>query len=424
MITRSNRLLRRLVRVEVWLVGACVAVSVVLPQTLPFALALVALYWSLRWLADGRFSVRTPMDWAIGVLVLMALISMWITALPATTHPQVYRLLLGIGLFYSLVNWTNSDDRLRLLVVATAVIGLCFALGAFISVRWFTNKLPFVSEALYARTVLLVSDSIHPNVMAGALVVLLPISLAQLLFNWQHLSVVLRLLFGSATGCMMGTLLLTQSRGGLLALIAVGVVLVLLRWRRGWLMVGMALLGALAIYIIGVDKIVNAVISTDNVSNAASRIEAWSRGWHIIQDFPLTGVGMGSYKQVVDLMYPLRVNTAEVPHAHNMFLQVAVDLGLPGLVAWLTILSLVIGNAFVTYQYGRARPKPLLTALGAGLIASQSALIVHGLVDAVMWGMVRTASLVWAVWALAVICKFRSDTATSSSSDANLTSTE
>jgi putative inorganic carbon (HCO3(-)) transporter len=40
----------------------------------------------------------------------------------------------------------------------------------------------------------------------------------------------------------------------------------------------------------------------------------------------------------------------------------------------------------------------MLAALGAGLLGSQIALIVHGLTDAVTWGMVRPAPVVWALW--------------------------
>jgi putative inorganic carbon (HCO3(-)) transporter len=36
------------------------------------------------------------------------------------------------------------------------------------------------------------------------------------------------------------------------------------------------------------------------------------------------------------------------------------------------------------------------------LLCSQVALVVHGLTDAVTWGMVRPAPLVWALWGLAM----------------------
>ncbi len=44
----------------------------------------------------------------------------------------------------------------------------------------------------------------------------------------------------------------------------------------------------------------------------------------------------------------------------------------------------------------------MAAGLGAGLLCSQLALAVHGITDAVTWGMVRPAPFVWAIWGLAV----------------------
>ena len=58
----------------------------------------------------------------------------------------------------------------------------------------------------------------------------------------------------------------------------------------------------------------------------------------------------------------------------------------------------------------RVSPSPYLSALGAGLLASQAALAVHGLTDAVTWGM-RPAVLVWAIWGLALTAARLAETA-------------
>ena len=74
----------------------------------------------------------------------------------------------------------------------------------------------------------------------------------------------------------------------------------------------------------------------------------------MLQDFPFTGIGMGSFEQVTNLLYPLFIAPGGgITHAHNLFLQVAVDLGLPGLVAWLSILILVVAVSWRVYRLGR-----------------------------------------------------------------------
>ena len=203
---------------------------------------------------------------------------------------------------------------------------------------------------------------------------------------------------------MLGVLILTKSRGGLMALGAILVVLIALRWRWGWLaMPFAAVAGSLVTWRIGPARVVEALSATQSLGGVDGRPEVWSRALYMIQDFPFTGVGMGTFKPVANLLYPFFTlgPDADVPHAHNLALQVAVDLGLPGLIAWLALFGLVFVGAWQVYRRGRASGDGWLTGLGAGLLASQVALAVHGLTDAVTWG-TRPAVLVWAVWGLAM----------------------
>lgn len=86
---------------EIFLAGLAGAGTFVLDRFLLSALFLLVLYWPVRWLAHGRPSVRTPMDWPILFLVVVrAPITLWATALPEVTRSQVMRLLADIGLFF------------------------------------------------------------------------------------------------------------------------------------------------------------------------------------------------------------------------------------------------------------------------------------------------------------------------------------
>ncbi len=89
-------------------------------------------------------------------------------------------------------------------------------------------------------------------------------------------------------------------------------------------------------------------------------------------------------------------------HAHNLFLQVAVDLGIPGLIAWLGILLGAIYSAWLAQREAARSKLGWMRGFAVGLLACQAALVVHGMVDAVTWGMVRPAPLVWLVWGACV----------------------
>jgi putative inorganic carbon (HCO3(-)) transporter len=390
--------------IEVWVVGALVAAGMVSSRLLLPALAVALLFWPLRRLVCGHFTRRTPPDWAILLLALTAGLSLWVTSFPDTTFPQIYRLLGGIALYYAIVNWTISPARLRWITGGVIAASLFLALMAPFSVQWGVSKFPFIPATLYERFTQVFSDAVNPNVMAGSLVLLLPVSLGWLLFGWRQVGNRQRLWAGAAVLAALAVVLLTQSRGAWLALGAAVLVMVALRWRWGWLAsLGLSLAGFVASYLIGFSRIADALARSATLGSLDGRLEVWTRAVFLIQDFPFTGVGMGAFGRTADILYPFFLYApGKIDHAHNLFLQVAVDLGVPGLIAWSAALALVCLASWRLYRLGRIKMNAMAAGLGAGLLCSQVAMVVHGLTDAVTWGMVKPAPLVWVVWALAV----------------------
>jgi len=293
---------------------------------------------------------------------------------------------------------------LRFLLLGTTLAVSLLAIFAAVSVQWPVGKLAFISGQLYQQFSVLVADTVHPNVLAGSLVLLLPIPLAGLIFAWGKMGWPERIIYSEAILVTLAVLALTQSRGAWMALGAVLLSLIILRWRWGWLiLLPVIILALAAINQLGIPRILEMAFSSGAISGWDGRREIWSRAIYMIQDFPFTGIGMGSFGEVADALYPFfSYSPGAIPHAHNLFLQIGVDLGIPGLIAWLAILLVVIGLSWKLYRQGRLHQNVRCSALGAGLLSSQVALVVHGMTDAVTWGMVRPAPLVWAIWGLAV----------------------
>lgn len=351
-------------------------------------------------------------------LIVMLLISLAISALPELTWPQVLRTAIGIALCQALIHWvgrahrTGLLARLRVLALGLTVVCLGLALAEPFIVDWQgSSKFPIIPLHLYAGFTRVVADGVNPNVMAGALVILLPLPLSSLLFAsglpsvhalraaWHWIGVVglpVLVLFVAVP-----MLILTQSRGAFVAFAASVALLSVLRSRKSLVPLLAIGLGVVVFWIVqpaALTAFVTTLAASSTITGLDSRIEIWSRAWYMVQDFAFTGIGMGSFERVTEMLYPLFITPRSVPHAHNLFLQVAVDLGVPGLIAWLGILVTVIVSSWRAYR----SPNPTLRALGAGLLASQVALCVHGLTDAVTWGMVRSAPLVWAAWGVAI----------------------
>jgi putative inorganic carbon (HCO3(-)) transporter len=389
---------------EIWVIGLCVAASFISPRALPVALGSVLVFGLFRMIAHSQLSIRTPADWPIGLMILMAPVTCWASAAPEITIPQVFRLLAGIGIYYAIINWTISFNRMRWLLRGVWLAGLGLALYAFVSVQWGNTKLYFIPAAIYTQFPTLVTDTANPNVMAGNLVILLPCLLGVLLFSGKRLQWFDQGLSVLAASVITIVLILTQSRGGIFALGEILMLLVALRWKRGWiLLAGAVVLVSAVVLFFGSTTILDVILANATLGGIDGRLEVWSRAVYMIQDFPFTGVGMGSYGRTADLLYPFFLYApGTTSHAHNLFLQIAVDLGVPGLIAWLAIWILMLSTAFQLYRYGQARQDGLAGGLGAGFMCSQIALVSHGMLDAVTWGMVKPAPLVWVLWGLTV----------------------
>ena len=115
---------------------------------------------------------------------------------------------------------------------------------------------------------------------------------------------------------------------------------------------GFVILAMVAINQRGMPWILEIAFSSGTISGWDGRREIWSRAIYMIQDFPFTGIGMGSFGEVADALYPFfSYSPGAILHAHNLFLQIAVDLGIPGLIAWLAILLVVIVLSWKLYRW-------------------------------------------------------------------------
>jgi putative inorganic carbon (HCO3(-)) transporter len=406
MLNGIKNLANNLVSSELPVVLVLVMLSFLFEGMLPLSVIIAFGYWFLRRFTRGYFTKRTPADISIVLLVLMSLVSLWVTTLPESTFLQVNRMMIGILSFYSLINGIRDRNKLRLAILGLILAGLLLAGIAPVSVEWVFDKFPIIPQSVYDAFPRLINDTVHRNVMAGTLILIFPYALALILFSLKPLGLTERVFLFVSMLVIFIIIVLAQSRGAFIALGAVFITLIILRFSWGWILVPFSLCGLLLFgYYIGLETLLNFISVGVSLTGLEGRIEVWSRSVYMIQDFPLSGIGMGSFGDVVDLMYPLFLEPpGSVPHAHNLFLQIAVDLGIPGFIAWISILIIIIVISLKIYQLGRSRSDSIISGVGAGMVASQVALFVHGITDAVTWGMVKPSPIVWIIWGLVISC--------------------
>ena len=147
----------------------------------------------------------------------------------------------------------------------------------------------------------------------------------------------------------------TQSRGGILALLTFGA-LVLLHYRKrlGALLVATMVIGVVVQMappevwrrIASLSKVTSeeTIAQADKFGSAEQRSDIWRVTRAIIADHPITGVGIGGYGQV-HARYAATgqfKGTVKGPRdAHSTYLGTAAELGLPGLALFLAMIASV-----------------------------------------------------------------------------------
>ena len=404
-----KRIAEWIVRLE-WLVLAILAPLLIFPNaTRSLALLGIPLLWTARKIARGRFIRRTPLDWAIALLMLMVLVSLYATFDIAFSLPKITGILLGVAMFYALVELDSSWLNWAVACYLAGGVGLAI-LGVLGTQR--INKLPAVA-ALFERLPRVLQGApgaesgFHPNEVAGALVWFLPLYFA-LGVGWQKAGKRGWALALWAAGLVTtGVLLLTQSRSGLLGCGLAMVLLLALAGRAGRIVTALIIVaGTAALVIVGPSRVGDLLMGESGAAtavvgtlDASGRLEVWSRALYAIQDFPFTGTGLNTFRRIVPVLYPLFLVSpdSDIAHAHNHLLQAALDLGLPGLVAyvalWLITFMMLID---IWRRSGRVVERALAAGLGAGLVAH----FVYGMTDAVALG-AKPGIAWWVLLALA-----------------------
>ena len=360
------------------------------------SLIVVPLLWLLRKVTTGRFLTATPYDLALVALVAMIGLSVTVTFDWAVSGPKIVGIFLGIALLYATAGHGRQGRSLWPIVSVILLAGMLMAVVGLVGGEWpppyeFLNRastwLPLPEGVPGA-----VDGVVNPNELAGVLSWVLPLALACLIVSLRRATrarfVIVALL--PAIVFLSFLLVATASRGGMLAA-TLGSLLVIAcfvptRWR---LVLGIGVLVGLGALVAYTGSRADQNIVGDAVG-MSGRLEIWSRALLAIGDFPLTGTSVNGFRRVVNVLYPLYTIPADIDlgHAHNQVLQAALDLGLPGLVAYLALWAISAGLLWSSYRRLSLRHASRHPYFGlvAGLAGSLLAGWIFGLFDSISLG--------------------------------------
>jgi probable O-glycosylation ligase (exosortase A-associated) len=152
------------------------------------------------------------------------------------------------------------------------------------------------------------------------------------------------------------TVLLTQSRGAFLALVAT---MLWIAWRSGRLVraaLGLVL-GAVVFLATAPQAVLDRIASIGDPteSSAAARLTAWGAAWRMIQDNPLFGVGMRNFQPRYRDYAEVSAEVGKTYVAHNSYLQIWAESGTLAFGVYMALLGSVFVVCRRVYRIGRAR---------------------------------------------------------------------
>jgi putative inorganic carbon (HCO3(-)) transporter len=386
------------------------------PARLLFLL-LVAPVWIGARIATGGFLPNTPVNIPLTLLLAMVGVSIWVTSDMQLSLGKVAGVLLGTLLFWAVVRWIATPVRLRFGIAAFVLAGGALAAIGVLGTHWI-NKFPVLLPLTamlpnLIRGVPGAEEGFNPNAVAGCLVLFIPLQVVLLLSGgsdwipvnrrspWVRRAIpTLQALLLSLTA---GAILLMQSRSAWfgLGVAAIAILIWHTRWTR---LVTFAGLGVAAI-VFGstVGRAVVAGRPMVPLNGMEERVEIWSGALRGIQAFAVTGMGMNTFRKMAPVLAPALVADPDAimpPHAHNHLLQVALDLGVPGLIAYTSMWLVTACLLVIAYRRSTDRNlRAFAAGLGAGLIAH----FVFGVTDAIPLG-AKVGILFWLAVGLAAGC--------------------
>ena len=367
--------------------------SITLAQT---ALAILTLLWLGRLCSrETRDAVRWPLWRPVLTFGAVSVMSALFAVHPAEGLVACKKLLL-VAILYVSTDELDSVERAERLLSALALVVAAAAMVGLLQVSFCPgHEADYGSPAwLYHRCARARGFFSSYMTLAGVLNLTLLVSLPRLLLDTTFRPWLVTAWFAS-----LGGLAATYTRGAWIGF-ASGVLALWTPIRRGrWLLVTGFLVMGLAVLAGPQHLRERALTMTDpDDVTVKERTYMWRSGIAMWREHPWLGVGPGGVKREYRNYALAEASMKRTGHVHNSALQILVETGVAGLLAWLWLWA-----AFYTEAVRLFRRLPAAAikerALVAGSIAAITGFLVAGMSEH-NFGDSEVVMLAWMIMAL------------------------
>lgn len=303
----------------------------------------------IKSLSDKNFRWKRE---GVGVALVLFLAVLFVTSLfsfARTKSLVVWAMyFVFITFYFAIINTIKTKEQLygllRLFVISGALVALY---GVMQYVFGWTTTNAWIDEEMFEEETMRVYSTLaNPNVLGEYLLLVLPVSIvmflkdkAKSLSKWVYLAV---------TGIVFLCLILTQSRGCWLGFMVSAVIFITFYEGRWWALVPLALC---AMPFVLPQTVIERLLSIGDMGDSSTsyRVFIWMGAMGIVRNYFMGGIGMG--EAAFAEVYPLfSYNAIVAPHAHNTYLQLLVEGGIPTLFVFIAVLAVFFKNTHNGYR--------------------------------------------------------------------------
>ena len=328
-----------------------------------------------------RTSMVSVLLGCFGVCILYAGVTSY--AFPSALLAMSLFLIL-MAVFFVAKDAIDTEEKLNFVLWVLITVGALIALYAVYQyIIGVEMDAAWVDEESFDITTRAYATFSNPNVLGEYLILVGSLAAGMI---WKMKNWCGRLYYTGCFGVICLGLVATGSRGAMLGLMFSAGLFVLLSEKR-LIPLGVVLL-LLMPFILPASlwaRIASSVTMSD--SSSLYRVSIYTAALDIIRHYWVTGIGIGAFNQI----YPLfSFEAANAYHAHNLFLQEFIELGIVGFAVLLLLLLFFFQRL---YSGMRTAPKRFRFLLGA-IFGGFAGLLLQGLTDH-LWFDYRIVLFFW-----------------------------
>ncbi len=346
---------------------------------------------------DKEFSfVHTSLDALFLIFAFIMLIST-LSSFAMVNSLKIYMVYFVFLIsYYLLVNAIATKGQLYFVIKMMLLGGVLVSLyGIYQHIFGFDGGTTWTDTEMFEDIATrVVSTFGNPNVLGEYLLLLIPVCAGYILSEKKFYN---KSAFLVITGLLSLCMVFTYSRGNWIGLIVAMALFFMFYDRR---VVWLGVIAVLFLPVLLPETIIDRFLSVGNTSDSSTsyRVNIWMGTVAMLKDYWISGVGLGT--EAFNEVYPYySFHGIVAPHSHNLYLQLVVENGITGLVAFV-ILILTYYRMCIS-SIVRNKKDRLLKATTIGLSAGMFGYLVQGMFDNV-WYNYRIVFMFYVIIALTV----------------------